>query len=123
LYDSAVASYFLNAFGRNERMITCECERSNEPSLVQALHLSNGDTINQKLQVPEGRLDRLLRTPAPDEALIEEAYLLTLARYPTPAEVEGLLTVMREPGQQDKRLVLEDLFWSLMTSREFLFHH
>ena len=31
LRDSAVRSYFLNTFGRNQREITCECERSNQP--------------------------------------------------------------------------------------------
>lgn len=41
LYDAAVGSYFLSTFGRNERQITCECERSDEPSMVQVLHLSS----------------------------------------------------------------------------------
>jgi len=45
LFDSAVSSYFLDTFGRNPREITCECERSGEPSMVQVLHLSNGDTL------------------------------------------------------------------------------
>lgn len=54
LYDTAVRSYFLKAFGRNQREITCECERSSQPSLVQALHLSNGDTINKRLADPKG---------------------------------------------------------------------
>ena len=56
LHDSAVQSYFLQAFGRNQRRITCECERSDEPSLVQVLHISNGDTLNQKLSAAESRL-------------------------------------------------------------------
>ena len=50
LYDSAVESYFLKTFGRNTRNIVCECERSNEPSMVQVLHMSNGTTINEKLR-------------------------------------------------------------------------
>ena len=48
VYDAAVRSYFLKTFGRNQREITCDCERSNQPSMVQALHLSNGTTINDK---------------------------------------------------------------------------
>jgi hypothetical protein len=123
LYDSAVASYFLNTFGRNERMITCECERSNEPSLVQVLHLSNGDTINQKLQAKDNRLDQLQAAGLTNEQILEEAYLLTLSRLPTTEESSQLLAILNNASEQQKREVLEDLFWSLMTSREFLFHH
>ena len=36
-------------FGKPDRLITCECERSNEPSMTQVLHLYNGDTVNKKL--------------------------------------------------------------------------
>jgi hypothetical protein len=122
LYDSAVASYFLNTFGRNERLITCECERSNEPSLVQVLHLSNGDTINQKLKVKGNRLDKLLEAGLDDRKLVEEAYLLTLSRFPTEQESQQLGAVLHDAAEADRREVLEDLFWSLMTSREFLFH-
>lgn len=49
LPDSNVASYFLKSFGRPERLATCECERTSEPSMAQALHLANGDTLNDKL--------------------------------------------------------------------------
>ena len=49
LYDSAVENYFLQTFGRNARRIVCECERSDEPTMVQVLHLSNGSTLNEKL--------------------------------------------------------------------------
>src|SRR5205823_11161644 len=54
LHDSQVASYFLTAFGRPEREKTCACERQQEPNVAQALHLSNGDTINAKLRAAGG---------------------------------------------------------------------
>ncbi len=41
LHDAAVANYFLKTFGRHQRRITCDCERSDQPSVVQVLHLSN----------------------------------------------------------------------------------
>ena len=52
LHDSAVANYFLKTFGRHQRRITCDCERSDQPKVVQVLHLSNGDTLNNKLSDP-----------------------------------------------------------------------
>jgi len=124
LYDSAVASYFLKTFGRNERQITCECERSDEPSMVQVLHMSNGDTINQKLRADDGRITTLLDAGLPNYAIIEQAYLLSLARLPTDEEMQQMLTVMNEAaGETERRIIVEDLFWSLLTSREFVFNH
>jgi len=123
LYDSAVSSYFLKTFGRNERAITCECERSNQPSMVQVLHLSNGDTLNDRLQSRDGRVSRLLASnPVPDD-LIEVAFLWCLARRPTQTERDGLLRVLDEASATERREVVEDLFWALLTSREFLFQH
>ncbi|QDU40996.1 Bacterial Ig-like domain (group 2) [Maioricimonas rarisocia] len=126
LYDSAVENYFLQTFGRNQRRIVCECERSDEPSMVQVLHLSNGNTINEKLKTAGSRADDLLRLRAAgmsDATLLDEIYLTCLARYPTPKEREELLAMLPEPGTGEERAVLEDIFWAVMTSREFLFNH
>ncbi|NNE90413.1 MAG: DUF1553 domain-containing protein, partial [Verrucomicrobiales bacterium] len=124
LFDSAVQSYFLKTFGRNDREITCECERSNQPSMVQVLHLSNGDTLNGKLRKEDGIVsDMLGRKDITDEAIIEEAYLICLSRQPTKRELDGFRVIFKETPQGEKRQALEDLFWALMTSREFLFQH
>ncbi|MEM7013582.1 MAG: DUF1553 domain-containing protein, partial [Verrucomicrobiota bacterium] len=121
LFDSAIRNYFLKTFGRNERAITCDCERSNQPSMVQVLHLSNGDTLNEKLRAEDGRIQQLLEMEA--DAVIEEAYLLALSRMPTEREREEFEAVFAETPAEERRLATEDLFWSLMTSREFLFQH
>ncbi|MEC9094063.1 MAG: DUF1549 and DUF1553 domain-containing protein [Planctomycetota bacterium] len=122
LYDSAVASYFLKTFGRNQREITCECERTNETSMVQVLHISNGDTLNQKLASKENRLKKLLDQKLSDRELIQQAYLICLARKPSEATGTRLQTVFKE-SKETKRTLLEDLFWSLVSSREFMFNH
>jgi hypothetical protein len=126
LYDAAVENYFLTTFGRNQRRIVCECERSNEPSMVQVLHISNGDTLNEKLKTADNRVDKLLklrREGMSDAALLDEIYLLCLARYPTERERMEFLAMLPEPGTADERVVLEDLFWAVLSSREFLFNH
>ena len=123
LYDASVTSYFLKTFGRNQREITCECERSNQPSLVQALHLSNGSTVNDKLSAPAGRLARLLREEADADRLITEAYSVALSRAPREAERKAYLQLFQEAGPAQRTSVAEDLFWSILTSREFLFQH
>lgn len=123
LYDSAVQSYFLKTFGRNDREITCECERSNQPSMIQVLHLANGDTLNGKLAAPKGVIERMLGAKMSDEAIVEEACLATLSRMPQSHEREGFLSLLKTAGEGERRGALEDLFWALMTSREFLFQH
>lgn len=123
LYDSAVASYFLKAFGRNSREITCECERSDQPSMVQVLHISNGDTINQKLKQADNRLGKLIAASQTNEQIIDEGYLLALSRFPTADEKSQMLKILAESPDSNRREVLEDIIWSILSSREFLFNH
>jgi len=123
LADSSVKSYFLKTFGRNQRAITCECERSNQPSIVQALHLSNGTTLNGKLASKEGVLDRLLAGNPTHPEIIEAAYLQCLGRPPQPAEKGAYLSLLEAAPAQERRAAAEDLFWALLSSREFLFQH
>ncbi|MDA7901796.1 DUF1549 and DUF1553 domain-containing protein [bacterium] len=124
LYDSAVLSSFLSKFGRNNRDIVCECERTNKPSLVQVLHIANGATINEKLKSNKSCVEIAIAKPATaNEAIIREAFLKTVAREPTEHESESLLQIIEQTGQDDRRNAIEDLYWSLMSSREFLFQH
>ena len=89
-------SYFLKTFGRPLRAITCECERTAEPSMVQVLHISNGDTINQKLEAKGNRLERMLAANLTDDQIVEEAYLAALSRFPTEAEKAKLTKLLAE---------------------------
>lgn len=123
LPDTKTASYFLETFGRPDRLKTCECERTTEPSMSQALHIANGDTLNQKLFAKEGAITKLLAANLSDEKLIEEASLACLARRPTVAEQTKLLQALAEAGEKDRRAAVEDIYWALMSSREFLFNH
>jgi Protein of unknown function (DUF1553)/Protein of unknown function (DUF1549) len=126
LYDAAVESYFLQAFGRNARRIVCECERSDEPTMVQVLHLTNGSTLNEKLRAPGNRLNKLLRLRREGmsgAALVDEIYLACLSRYPTEVERSSLLALLPSPGEKSEAEVVEDIFWGMMSSREFLFNH
>ena len=126
LYDSAVDSYFLSTFGRNARDITCECERSEEPSMVQVLHIANGSTINDKLKSADGRVGKLLASKMSSAEIIDDIFLNCLSRHPTERERSQILEVLSgisEDDANEKRLVYEDIFWSLLSTREFLFNH
>ena len=123
LRDSAVKSPFLVTFGRNARDITCECERSNQPSLVQVLALANGSTLNDKLSAREGRITQFLATEPSPERIVDEAWFACLSRPPTEAERKGMLEILAATPPTERRAAVEDLYWSLLTSREFLFRH
>lgn len=123
LPDSEVPSYFLDSFGKPDRDVTSEDERSNAMGMVQVLHISNGDTINKKLQTPGGFIDRVLKEKLPMPKIVDEIYLSALSRYPHKAEKDRLLAMYSEMGKDDERLYLEDLFWGVLSSKEFLFNH
>jgi hypothetical protein len=124
LPDSNTVSYFLASFGRPDRVQTCECERTNEPSMAQALHIANGDTLNTKLATKGNAVDKLLASGQSDAKIVEEAYLQALSRPPTDAERAGVLKVLAAAGAPaEKRAALEDVLWGLMSAREFLFNH
>ena len=123
LHDSAVKNYFLKTFGRNARDITCECERSNQPSLVQVLHLANGATINGKLAAKESRVTQLLATDPKPQGIVAEAWMRCLSRPPTDAERKPLEEMLGKAKPEERREIVEDIYWSLLTSREFLFRH
>jgi len=111
--------YFMTTFGRPERVQTCACERSNEASLAQALFLINDSDVHKRITDPDGRLTALLdRFPA-DRQLIEELYLTCLARYPRPDEMETVLAFVEQSASRDA--AMQDVLWSLINVREFLF--
>ncbi|MGD9857593.1 MAG: S-layer protein, partial [Planctomycetaceae bacterium] len=96
------------------------------PSMVQVLHLSNGDTINDKLEQTGSRVDALLKlrqAGMSDATLLDEVYLRCLARYPTESEREELLDMLPPTGAADEREIIEDIHWAILSSREFLFNH
>ncbi|HEY6404274.1 MAG TPA: DUF1549 and DUF1553 domain-containing protein [Blastocatellia bacterium] len=125
LPDARVNSYFLKAFGRPDRVSACECERSSEPTVAQALHIINGDTINQKLRAPGGVVDNFVRLGFSDEAIINHLYLSALSRSPSPDELKNLRVALKErdSGKDSRRQAIEDVVWATLTSREFLFNH
>jgi hypothetical protein len=125
LPDTQLVSQFLDAFGRPERGQTCSCERQSESSVTQALHLNNGQTLNDKLRDKKSRVEEWLKAKIDDEQAVRRVFALALCRPPTAPEAERFLKIMAEAGrdpQTSRREVIEDLFWSVLTGREFLFN-
>src|SRR6266436_4949500 len=83
LPDESFASYFLDVFGRPQRISACECERVSEANLAQALHLLNSDEVQGKLARGNGRADKLAKDARPDAEKVEELFLWAFARKPS----------------------------------------
>ena len=123
--DGNTSSYFLTTFGRATRGTACSCEVKMEPSLSQALHLLNGDTVQEKI-ASGGVVKRMLDENRSAEQIVEEVYLRTLTRMPTEKERTALLEILQDPAAQDPAAIqrnLEDSFWAILNSREFVFNH
>jgi len=118
--DGGVTTYFLTAFGRPTRETVCACEVRLEPTLSQSLHLLNGSTVEPKIAQGNlvGRMLQEKKTPA---QVIEHLYIRCLARAPKPEEMKNLLAMV--DAAKDKKQSLDDVFWAVMNSREFMFNH
>src|SRR5207248_11247397 len=86
LPDEAFTSYFLDVFGRPQRISACECERVNEANLAQALHLLNSDEVQGKIARPSGRAEQIAKDPRPDAEKGEELFQRAFARPPSEAQ-------------------------------------
>lgn len=112
---------FLRVFGKPDRLLTCECERSDSTTLAQAFQLINGERLREALEAPGNRIGRLLESGATDDAVLEELYLATLSRRPASEEQSAARAHLEAAG--DRRKAWEDLAWALVNSKEFLLRH
>ena len=121
--DGNTSNYFLTTFGRATRATVCSCEVKMEPNLSQALHLLNGDTTQQRVRQGK-KVETLLNEKKTPGEVIDSLYLTVLCRLPTDMEKEKLTAAVagqKEPAQIKE--TLEDIFWALLNSKEFIFNH
>jgi hypothetical protein len=118
--DGTTSTYFLTTFGRTPRETVCAADVRTEPTLSQALNLLNGEVVGQKIAAG-GVVRRMLAAKQTPDQVIRELYVRSLTREPTPAELERLRGMIRDRPQRQQ--ALEDVFWSILNSREFLFNH
>ena len=119
LSDAAITNTFLETFGRSPRATVCTCEAKNEPTLSQALHLVNGDSVQGK--IASGKVvDRMLSSGEGVDGVIDALYIRALSRLPTSAERTAIRALIDE---KDPREGLNDVFWAILNSAEFSMNH
>ncbi|HEX3315398.1 MAG TPA: DUF1549 and DUF1553 domain-containing protein [Gemmataceae bacterium] len=119
LPDESYQSYFLDVFGRPQRISACECERVSDANLAQALHLLNSQEIQQKLSRPGGRAAALAKDKRSDTEKVEELFLWALARRPTQPQLDRALSNI-EANASNKALAYENIIWALLNAKEFI---
>ncbi|MFT5127339.1 MAG: WD40 repeat protein [Rhodothermales bacterium] len=119
-WNSKMPSTFLDTFGRPDSSAECPCERAPAPSMVQALHLMNGQSMQTKLSSEAGRARQLAKAERPLAEVIDELYLAALSRFPDEDERTTALTSF---DGADRKIATEDLLWALLNSAEFVFNH
>jgi len=121
--DGNTSNYFLTTFGRATRATVCSCEVKMEPNLSQALHLLNGDATHNRIL--QGKLVPTMweQKKSPEE-IIRHLYLRTVNREPVADERTKLLAAVEEgKDATQKQQILNDIFWALLNSKEFIFNH
>ena len=118
--DGAAANYFLTTFGRSNRNSACTCETKLSPTLSQALHLLNGETTTGKIAQGEVVAKWLKEGLSPQE-ILRRLTIRCLSRQPTTEEVQSLEASLRQGTTS--QVALEDFFWAILNSNEFIFNH
>lgn len=119
IWDSQIPSPFFSTFGRPTRQTVCSCERDEEPSITQALHMLNAPELESMLHNRKGRVARLATSSLSDSAIITELYLVAFSRQPSNEELEHGVELLRTSS--NRREACEDFLWSLMNNKEFMF--
>ena len=121
LPDPPTDNYFLKIFGQPQREMSCQCERSTESNLSQALQMINGPVVHNKLRDESGRIPQMIKTGKSNDAIIQSLYLTALARLPATEEVA--VSKAHIARSTDRRQALEDIGWAILNCKEFLFQH
>src|SRR5262249_30107716 len=105
---------FMKAFGKPDRLLSCECERNDDVTIPQTLQMLTGDVITKLLQQSDNRIGKWLSTEMSNREIIDELFLAALARRPTPAEHASIEAHLLKA--KNRRDGIEDVAWALLNS-------
>ena len=122
LPDPKIPAPGLDLLGRCSREESCDSAPSVR-GLAAELHLINGPLLNDKVSSPQGRLAKRISKETPNEAIVEEFYGRALGRFPRQQERAFWNEQLASAEGAERKQILEDFLWSLLTCREFKTNH
>lgn len=121
LPDENVRFNFLDVFGRPARTSACECERTVDPALSQALELVNSKEIQRKLTDKNGYIEQLASNQKTHSDNVREIFVRTLSRPPRVSEVESAVKYLN--SEKNRHEAYRSLVWALLATNEFMMNH
>lgn len=111
-------TYAMQVFGKPDRAVNCDCERDNQPTLLQSVFLQNDPLIEQRLE-QSGWLTQIEGLTEPNvQQLVRQAWLRTVSRPPTSRESSRS---MKHVGSAETFTEgIQDLLWALLNTKEFI---
>lgn len=118
-------THAMRVFGKPDRSINCDCERVNEPTLLQAIFIQNDPLVRMRL-ADSGWIIEIEEAEEEGQALkrgklIEEVWLRTVSRVPTAQEHERAVKHLESVTTVSEGI--RDLMWAMMNSKEYLLNH
>ncbi len=118
-------TYAMNVFGKPDRGLNCDCERVNDPTLLQSVFIQNDPLVRARIAesdwIAEVRSTEESGATIRLQPLIAEAYLRCLSRLPTDKETSRAQQHMNAVGS--KADGLGSLLWALVNTKEFMLQH
>ncbi|MEX0820357.1 MAG: DUF1549 and DUF1553 domain-containing protein [Pirellulaceae bacterium] len=122
IWTHRVSSLFLDTFGRPDPNQDPPCERLEDATVTQALHMMNATELHSRVTSDKSRAAQLAASDKTPEQIVEELYLLVYARFPDSDEREfGNKLFAAATDQAGRKQATEDLLWALLNTPEFLF--
>ena len=121
LPDEGYSNQFLKLFGRPPRESACECERTADPSLSQALFALNDGFLLGKIFDAKSSAASLSSGDGDHPSRVRRLFLLVLSRPATAREVEKAVKYI--DSETDAKTAYSNLMWALINTKEFQYNH
>lgn len=118
-------THAMKVFGKPDRSINCDCERVNEPTLLQAIFTQNDPLVRLRIMDSGWIIDLEDKVDANEDIDLDQVtrqlWLRTVNRLPS----EDELARAREHISSVDSIVegASDLLWAMMNTKEFLLNH
>ncbi|MBL6704536.1 MAG: PSD1 domain-containing protein [Planctomycetaceae bacterium] len=118
-------THAMKVFGKPDRSVNCDCERVNEPTLLQAIFTQNDPLLRMRIadsgwiiEIEDAELEG---KPVDQKALIDEVWIRTVGRFPTSTQRQR--ADQHLAGSDTIAEGIADLMWAMLNTKEFLLNH